>query len=394
MSFASRVMDHTVDYESPGSFWRWSIWATIAAVARDHIYRKTGDSYVYPNIYVLLLADSGQRKGRPIELSNKLLEDMKCTKVISGRTSVQAILDELGKVETDKVSGKLVKGGSAIFYASELAAGIVSDQASVGILTDIYDFKDQYKHHLRGTGKMVLEKIVFNFFAASNIDLLREVYDSRALRGGLLARTFLIVPDEYRQSNSLLQTNSNKSDDSYGKLLDQLREIYQVKGEVNFTDEAVTEYESWYIPFRGSMKDKKDPTGIYGRIHQHIVKLSMLMALNDLTLQVTKAHMEDAINECMGLIPNYTVFMAGQGKSTIAEAGQLIIADLLATKGHMMERGLILRNHWSDFDAEILDKLIVTFEQSGLIQTSTGTDRKLNYKLTTKCLEIMRGTIQ
>lgn len=387
-------MEHTQQYESPGSFWKWSIWATLAAVCRDHIYRKTGDNYVYPNIYVLLLADSGQRKGRPIELSNKILEELNCTKVISGRTSVQAILDELGKVESDKSTGKLVKGGSAIFYASELAAGIVSDQASVGILTDIYDFKDQYKHHLRGTGKMVLEKIVFNFFAASNIDLLREVYDSRALRGGLLARTFLIVPDEYRQSNSLLRTPATKPVDTYSPLVDMLREIHQVRGEVKFTDEACDEYEKWYLPFRDSMKAKKDPTGIYGRIHTHIVKLSMLMALNELTLQITKNHMEDAINECMGLIPNYSVFMAGQGKSSIAEAGQMVIQDLLAIHNHEMERGLILRNHWSDFDAETLDKLMVTFEQSGLIQQRTSSDRKQHYMLTKKCLEIMRGTIQ
>ena len=60
----------------------------------------------------------------------------------------EGILDELARGETDKVTGRVTSGGSALFSASELSAGIVSDPEAVKILTDIYDFKDDYTSRL------------------------------------------------------------------------------------------------------------------------------------------------------------------------------------------------------------------------------------------------------
>lgn len=236
-NFIRKYLDYTKEYESPTSFFFWSGVATIAATLRDNFYIQIGgDSKIFANMYVLFVAESGAyRKGKPVEISNKLVADVNNTKIISGRGSIQAILEELAHSETDKITGKMIKGGSAIFYAPELSAGIVEDPAAIKILTDIYDSRENYKSLLK-SGSTRIENMVFSMLAASNEALLKETYNSQAIQGGLLARTFLVVPDEFRKSNALLDKKSNKEE--YKELIRILTEISQLSGSAFIPEDA------------------------------------------------------------------------------------------------------------------------------------------------------------
>ncbi len=384
----SDFLEHTKIYESPTSFWKWAAYASIAAVLRDNIFRKQGDITTYPNIYVLFLAQSGARKGAPISLAQNLIQKVNNTKIISGRTSIQAIIDELAHTETNSKTGKLVKGGSAILIAGELAAGIVGDSAAVGILTDIYDLKTDFKHHLRSTGRFKIDRIVFNMLAASNADLLKEVYTQSAVSGGLLARTFVITPNEFRPPNSLLETIDNAA--SLESLYEKLKKVAELVGEIQIEDKAKKIYNQWYEPFYKSLKGKGDKSGILSRLHMGVFKLSIILSANDLQSTVTSEHMEMAVEECMKLIPNYNSFMMVSGKSTVSEAGALFFEEIQKTENYCISRKVFLQKHWTAVDSEMFDKLVLTLETGGLIQSiMNGAD--MFYKLTEKALEVIQA---
>ena len=390
MSFVSKYLKHTENYESPSSFWKWSAYVTIAAVLRDNAYRAFGDMKVYPNIYVLTLAPSGiYRKGFPVNLCKQLLTALSVTKIVSGRTSIQALIDELSHAEADPRTGKIIQKGAAIFLAPELAAGLVADQASISILTDIYDLKTDYTTHLKGSGKKKVEKVVFSMYAASNEALLREVYDIRAMQGGLLARTFLVVPDEFRPSNSLLGTNHRKEE--FNALLMALAEIYKnVKGEFQFTDSAREEYEGWYKDFRMSYEKKSDKAGVVGRIHMSILKLAMILAANDLTLLIDKCHIEESIHLAMSLVPNYNHLIVGTGKSELSEAGALLTQELMKADGNKISRKEFLRKNWSTVDSDQLDKITATLAGADLVQTLTF-GNEVYFVMTQKYKDMIKG---
>lgn len=389
MPFIQKFLDHTSSYESPTSFWKWAAYGAISAVLRDNCYRRQGDDYLFPNIYTLLLADSAiHRKGRPVRLAESLISQVNNTKTISGRASIQAILDELARTETDQKTGKITKGGSAIFVAEELAAGIVADPESIAILTNIYDYKAKFTSRLRSQGSFKIERLVFSMLAASNEDLLRGLYDTTAIKGGLLGRTFVVLPDEFRESNSLLEFVDRSED--YRELARLLEEVSKLHGEFIIEDDARIEYESWYKPFRMSYKDKVDKAGVVGRIHTGVLKLAFILAANSYALNVCKCHVEEAITECLQLIPNYRSFLMTSGKSNISETGAIILEDLLAARNHEVSRKQLLRDHWSNFDSELLDKATLTLEQAGLLQSHT-VGNEMSFKLTDKCVELMRG---
>lgn len=359
---------------------------------RDSCYKDEGDTNLYPNIFVLLMADSAiSRKAKPIKMVEEFINRVNNTKVISGRSSVQAILDELHKGETDKETGKIKAGGSAIFIAPELSAGVVADPQAVSIITDIYDYHEAYPSRLRGSGTFIIKKVCFSMLAASNKALLTDVYDSRAVHGGLLGRTFLVIPNEFRPANSLFETQKGdvEREVTKNKLYDVLLAISKLSGPFLFCQDAKAEYDSWYKPFRESYKDRPDKSGIAGRIHTGIMKLSMILAVNnDQALVVRKEHVEESITECMSLMPNYTQLIVGTGKSDNAEIGMIVLNDIYSAPDQILSRKKILQRHWSVFNDEQLDRLIATLVGGGLVK-DVFEDDGVSYRITEKCIDML-----
>jgi hypothetical protein len=388
LNFIDGLLDYTRKYESPTSFWKWSAYATIAAVLRDNCKIQQGDDGLYPNIYVLLLADSAiQRKDKPVRLCQRLVESVRNTKVIAGRTSIQAILDELARGESDPNTGIILKGGSALFSAPELAAGLVADPQAVSVLTDIYAYYETYVSRLRGQGTFKIHKLCFTAIMASNKDLLIDVYDQRAMGGGLLGRTFLVTPDEWRPANSLFEVNHRET--KIENLVEELRRIASLKGDFSFTREAMEFYNQWYIPFRESYKQRPDRSGIAGRIHTGVLKVSMLCCANSSNeLVIQEQHVQEAIRDCMGLMSNYTQLTLGGGKSTNSEIGAIVLNEIYAAPEHLISRQKLVQKHWNAFDLETLDKLINTLSQGGMVDLVMVADG-VGYKLTKKCLEVL-----
>ena len=375
------LLDHTKDYESPTSFWKWAAYATIAGVLRDSVWLADGDSRLYPNVYVLFLAASAQRKGRPVTFAEQLVVHANNVKVISGRASIQSIVVEVGIAETDN-KGVMKKGGSAIFFAPELAAGLVQDEQAIQILTDIYDYKPTgHSTSLISRSKSKLDRLIFSMFAASNEDLLKSVYDSRAVYGGLLGRTFLIKSNEERPPNAF----PNSNEEGFLRLKDFVSEISRLSGEMTFTVDARLEYKTWYDDFYKKMKKTNDRAGILGRLPTSAKKLAVLLAANDLSAQVCLCHVQQSIDECLALIPNYNSFAYAGGESSIAKAGAIILEAL--ARGAVNKRSLICEN-WMHFDSETLDKAIAAFESGGLVKMQIVTNDAW-YSLTSKGEEII-----
>ena len=400
-TFLDAYIKHTSIYESPTSFWKWSAYATISAVLRDKCYLLSGgDHHTFPNLYIMLLAESsGHRKNKPVETSQNLVINLSLEmtktndsiKTISGRASVQGILDELAKGETSGNTGRVLRSKAATFYAPELSAGIVSDPQGLKTLTDIYDYKiNPYQHLLRTGPSFDLEGVVFSMFMASNQDMLQGMFDQAVIRGGFLARTLLVIPDEFRPGNTLMDLDEEERKASKIRVMDRLKDIYRLGGKFLIEPSAKEEYKLWYVPFRAEYAKLKEETGIIGRIHTHIVKLALILAANELVLCVRKKHIEQAIEECLGLLKNYGLFTMNHAKSEIGTVGGTIILTLLEAPSCMLSRKMLMRNHWRDFDAEMLDKAVLALEEAGFIKTHQ-TREGLAYQLTAECVKRFQG---
>ena len=390
--FISAYFNHNAIFESPGSFWKWSSYAIISAILKDKCFIRSGSSFLFPNLYTLIVAESsGHRKNRPVEFSETLVHAVNNTKILSGRASVQAILDDLARAETDGKTGKVIKSNSAILFAVELSAAIVADPEGMGILTDIYDFKpNPYKQRLRTGPCFNLDRIVFSMLSASNEDMLRRLFDVSVIKGGFLARTLLITPNEFRKSNDLLEINHDKLKEEKDNLIAKLSEISALSGEFKIEPAAIKEYQTWYNPFRASYEKRKEASGIVGRIHTHVLKIAMVLTANKVKLNIQKEEMEQAINDCLSLLPNYSIFTMNHGKSDLSQAGGLVITDLLSAPENTLTRKELIRRHWANgVDAEMLEKVVVNLETAGMLIQIQDRSEGMQIKLTKSCLGMM-----
>lgn len=400
-SFTDLFIEFTKEAETPTAFWKWGSYAIVAACLRDNVYWMQRGHKMCTNIYVLLNADSAiQRKSGPIKEADRLLSGIKVTKVIRGRGSIQAILEDLSASAMDRDSGKTLRGGSCLLVADELKSFFVGDDSLVGILTDIYDYRDSFDYKLRGAPFKV-KNLCVSMLAASNDEFLKTIYTGEAVYGGLLGRTFLVKTNELRPGNSLLELESEEKANELKydpqPLMNRLKEISKLNGKVRFEIEAKLAFDKWYMDLRESYKKKPDRTGVLARLHTGVVKLAVILAVSRrLEFIIRTCDIDDAISECMSLLPNYEGFAMSVGKSNEAVAGSYLMNEMW-TRGGSISRVSFLQKYWYEVSSETFDKLIVTLEQAGMIGRSYGLNGAASETLTMteKCKNIFKGeTIQ
>ncbi len=141
--------------------------------------------------------------------------------------------------------------------------------------------------------------------------------------------------------------------------MDQLEKRYlNFKVNLYLGEEAINVYDPWYSKFRMTYRGK-DKGGVVGRMHTGVKKLACVLAANEGTMVLKKYHIEEAIHECLILIPNYNQFIMSAGKSSMSEAGTLLLMSLLKATDYCLDKKMVLREHWQDIDLETLDKLAI-----------------------------------
>lgn len=379
MGFVDDYIKFYSSYESPTSFWKWSAYAAIAGTLRSKVYFEYGAGRIYPNIYVILLADSAEyRKGAPIKAVKRLLTTIKATKIYTGTASIQGVLDELSLDVADKTTGIPIKGGSCLIGAEELASFFVADPRLIPMLTDIWEYYEEYPYKLK-SGTVVIKDLCTTLLAASNETFLREVYDARAVYGGLLGRTFIIKPDETRKPNSLMYDDLTAFDNKH--LIDFLKKVKELKGTVRRTDHAAKVYDDWYKDLYTKYKTHPDKTGVMQRMHTNVFKLAIILCAASLTLEITADIFETAIMEVTSLKGNYESYAISSGKSTTAIVGSKFLDELY--ENGIVKRSDFLMKYWMEMDMIEFDDLIGKLSQAGMIGV-TGINNEIAYKMEEK----------
>lgn len=389
--FTTQFIDFYKDFESPTSFWRWGAYATIAATLRNNVYFEYGAGRIYPNIYVVFLADSAEyRKGAPIIASRGLLRELKVTKLFSGTASIQGILDELSTDIADRNTGQPIRGGSCLITADEFAAFFVQDTRLIPLLTDLWEYREEYDYKLRG-GSIKIKDTCASILAASNETFLREVYDSRAVYGGLLGRTYMIKPDETRPPNSLMYTEIAKYDKK--PLIQALQQIRKLSGPIKITPDGAKTYDDWYNDLYKKYKKHPDRTGVLQRMHTNVIKLAIILTAATYKLEVTPDIFKEAIVQVTSLKQNYDIYVMSAGKSDLAMIGGKFLSSMWENEKRQVNRRDFLMLNWSEVSVDDFDKLVETMRQGGMIDiVLVGQD--IYYKMTPKCIEKMAKNME
>jgi hypothetical protein len=386
MGFISRILEITKESESPERYYYWSALSSISAVVRKNVYLNRGNLYtLYPNLYVFLIGPSGIRKGPPVALAKKLVNRVQNTRVLSGRGSIQAFIKELATAY-HMPDNSIITDASGFLVSGELGAFLVEDPAAYVLLTDLYDtqYNEEWKNYIKGTGTDKLKNVYLTLLGASNEVFLHDSVPKNVVGGGFIARTMVVVEEKKRRVNSLIydvkgsidymSEDGNDSEDviDIKQSVEWLRQLANLSGQFRMTPEAAKFADKWYkeLNARQEKAKEKDRMGLFERLLDHALKVSMLISLsNKLELIIEEQDMKEAVAVCQECIPGTKRVFLGEGKSEIAGPTAIVLKELLRRPGHEMSRQNLLRVGWGDFDSIVLDRIITTLSEAGALKT-------------------------
>lgn len=395
------IKEHS-EFESPMSFWWWGAIASISAVVKDNIWMDRYLYKLYPNIYVMLHADSGLKKGPPIAMAKRLALETGGVKVITGRSSMQGILKEMGSFQLKPEDKGVIPNKSNVFInSSELSSSIVEDPVATKILTDLYDRHynaDEWKSLLK-MEQFVLKDPTVTMFSATNEAMSEDFFTKSAVKGGFFARTFMIYESKRNRKNSLGYRPEHLPD--YKKYVAYLKQLAALRGPFKpwDSDEPKDEYqhakkiqradgsyrtvyfspagilyENWYDQFTDLVdsQETKDETGTLNRFGDSVVKVAMLLALAEAPkLEISELAMTRAISTCEKLLGNVRKVTHGkQGLSSSALLKTMIITELYQREPHQISREMLMKKMWTHYtDATEFDNIMQSFDAAGMIVT-------------------------
>lgn len=376
------IMEQTAESEAPPQFYYWAGLSVLSAVVKRKIFLDKFFYKLYPNIYVLLIADSGFRKSGPINLAKNLVTNIENTRVISGSNSIQGVIKELSEAKP-RENGEIITEASGFLVSEEFSTLLLEDDRAFSILTTLYDTHNHKKEWVNSLkmGKERLKEPYLTILGASNPTEFNKAVPEHALTGGFMARTMTIYAHEKGKPNPL--TRRPKQVINEELLLPWVRQIASIEGEFQYeSDDVIEAYDSWYI--KHFHKKTRDTTGSSERIHDQILKVAMLLSLSESSMLVlTKEHIEKAIDVCHGFVINAKHISEGRGKAKYGEAIKFIVAEMIRNKpSYRVSKRKLLRNFYGQFDSADLLQIEEHLMQAQMIVKHRESDGDTLYELT------------
>lgn len=408
MSWLSQLVDEHRPFEPPLNFWKWAGLAAISATVRDNVWLDRYIYKLYPNVYIMLHADSGLKKGPPINLAKKLVTGAIGNRnIITGRASIQGILKKMGTAHSQP-GGKVDNKSVVFICSSELTSSIVDDPVATTILTDLYD-RNYNEGNWESLLKMENFKLIdptVTMLTATNEAMSDDFFQKSAIQGGYFARTCIIFETKRNKKNSLAYPP--ESIPNVNNYIEYLKELSKLRGpfaplameiqsdyyknEVNidkrklyFSDAGLI-YHKWYDDFIELIdsQEAKDETGTLNRFGDTVLKIALLLSLAESPeMKITASAMTEAIETSEKLLGNVRKTTSGKlNTNTTGHLKSLIIKELYNREPHTISHDMLMRKMYLHYDsAEHFKGIMEAFQNAGMILTETGAMGKVMYTM-------------
>jgi len=389
-NWVDSLIEENKHVETPESWLWWSLLCCISAASGNNYYLTTlkGDLVYRPNIYVMLLGESGLGKGYPVNLAKRLVQKANVTRVIAGRSSIQAIIQELSRTKT--VEGQAPIGDSrGLIVNGELSTAIIQDPDSLTILTDLYDgnYNKEWTNLLKGDGAEKLKNpYITALFGSSPAHFYDSIPDAN-INGGYIGRNLIIYEEKRSREVDLLDDNTDIADDKFEtiivpKYVPHLENIAKKKGQLIPSEAARNLFNTWRKKWRGSQV--YDKTGFLNRVPDHVLKVSMCLSLAEWEFNgsIDERHIEEAIQKVTSLVYSNKRTTEGRGPDPMAAATKVVLDYLLAAENQCLDRKQLLWKGYGTYNSFTLDQMIDNLlEMQWIRREKIGVGKNMDWKI-------------
>lgn len=293
MSFIDKYVDYASEFtDTPPVFHQRVALSVLSSTVNRNVHIRQGNKDISPNLWMVLIAPSSfYHKSTAVFIGNDILNQINPDLVYPDEFSHEKLLE---------IMSKKPKG---VFTIHEFKSfmGLMSKDYNSGlksVITALFDSPPKYTREIKGKAggenSITIENPFLNILGASTLDWFVESLQDGDIMGGFLPR-FLIVPFRGRKAKTIaFQPADDKT--KREKVIEELRTIAQVHGEMKFSTEAIDYYKKWYLDYEKKMDGKDRLSAFYTRIASYALKFAMLLALDK--RQELKITEEDCKEAC------------------------------------------------------------------------------------------------
>jgi hypothetical protein len=378
-SWLDAYLAYTENSESPISYHIWCGLSVIAGALQRMVYLRWGlGRVIYPNLYVVLIGPSGRtRKGVAIGIAKDFLKKVPGVIVTpessTGQQAMTLAMKKASQSYVDPTDNKIKFHCAVTAFSEELAVFLGQGNIQyLASLTDWYDSKDEWEYESIGRGKDTLQGLCLNMVGGTAPDWIQSMIPQEALGGGFTSRIIFVVEEVKRKI--IPKYVPSRDEELANEILQRdLERMYQLTGEMTFTQEAEDLYIQWYIKQdmalsagQPAIKDTRF-AGYCERRATHLQKLMILCSASrgdDLKLNEEDFH--KALNLLEGAEVNMHKTFGGLGKSKVSNQSNDIISYIQQVGS--TTRKLVLQKFYRDIDAFTLVQVEQLMEQMGVVK--------------------------
>lgn len=369
-NWVDSVISEVSHVETPRAWLWWSLITAISAVSANYYLRTLKGAVLYkPNLYVMLLGESGLGKGFGVNLAKLLVQKADVTRVIAGRSSIQAIVSELAKQKSRPDGKEPITDSRGFVVNGELSSAVIADVDALSILTDLYDghYNPEWGNLLKTSGKETLKQPYVVTLFGSSLAHFHDSIPEANIGGGYVARNLLIYEERRFQNVDLLDGSDStvKEDLVHDYIIPKysphLIRISNGSGSITYTSAAGKLFNSWRTQWRESQV--KEKTGFFNRVPDHVLKTAMCLVLaqSEPTLVITEEEIAIAIEKVTNLI--YANKIAGAVTKSVdptVNHTKTVLDLLIRAEGNTLTRKLLASRCYPFglCDMNTLDKIL------------------------------------
>lgn len=368
----------------------WSALSVLAAATKRQVWLDRGTYALYPNLFVILVAESAKiRKSAAINIAVKLLETaVPDIQTLSDSATPEGIVKHINRtIKVDNpndIAHPTIRRESHIFiHADELATLFTYDKQRASrlsiLLTQMYNCQEQYKHTLKSEAQLVIFNCFPTLLAATDPFNLKVLPEETV--GGFLGRSIFVTSRERRKNVAWPEFKGGNLKD---QLTVDLARISALKGEISITKEARNRFAEWYDKLSEEVITDRRLDAFHQREHDTALKIATLLSVSENNeLLIEERHLNAAIT-IVGKQRVDFVRVQDWNASTNFAGNRQKFLDILRRNGGQATRKLVIRT--LGISTEEFASLETTLIESDAIK-KLGTS-PIMYKMTAE--EILR----
>lgn len=314
---------------SPELFRKWAAISAISGALERKVWVRTMGSYLYPNMYIILVAPPGIGKSEVTWRVREMWNSLEGHFVASTSVTKASLMDELAqaarRIITNSPGMPVDSFNSIKLCINELGVLIPAyENEFMNILTDLWDCKDYSEtRRNKNVEPIHIKKTQLCMLAACTPSYMNNLLPEGAWDQGFISRTMLIYSGD-RQVRSLFMDDITDQE-QYDDLVEDLDRIANIYGEMQWTEEAAKLIDAFHMT--GGEPAPQHPKLLSYNIRRtvHLIKLCMVVSVSESDRLVVEAHhfqrAYDWLTEAELMMPEIFKAMAqgGTGK-TMEEA--------------------------------------------------------------------------